>query len=54
MKFMEISYSSELAEDNGAGARDMYLSDTYLSIFPRRVPIREDKNARGHWVTEDG
>lgn len=54
MKFMEISYSSELAEDNGAGARDMYMSDTYLSVFPRRIPIREDKNARGHWVTEAG
>ena len=36
LKFMLISYSAELAEKNNSGARDMYNSDTYLSVFPRK------------------
>ena len=51
IKFMEISYSSELAEKNSWGARDIYNSDTYLSVFPRRVPLKEDQNTKQHWET---
>ena len=48
---MLISYSSELAEKNNAGARDMYMSDTYLAMFPRRIQLKEDQNNRQHWET---
>jgi hypothetical protein len=34
-KFLEISYSSELAEKNSSDARNMYVSHTYKKIFPR-------------------
>lgn len=51
IKFMEISYSAALAEKNSLGCRNMYLSDTYLSVFPRRVPLREDQNTKQHRET---
>lgn len=54
MKFMEISYSSELAEKNSWWARDMYLSDTYLSVFPRRSQLKDDQNTKQHRETERG
>lgn len=48
LKFMGISYASWLAEDNSSKCRSMYESDTYLSIFPRRVDLREDQNTKQH------
>ena len=48
---MEISYSSELAEKNSGGARDIYQSDTYLTVFPRKTPLKDDQNTRQHWET---
>lgn len=53
-KFMEISYSAWLAEDNSWGARDMYMSDTYLNVFPRRSAIKEAQNTKQHWETIEG
>jgi hypothetical protein len=50
---MEISYSASLAQDNSGGARDMYMSDTYLNVFPRRRAIKEAKNTIEHWETVD-
>lgn len=50
-KFIEISYSWELVEKNSGGARDMYNSDTFLSVFPRRVPLKDDQNTKQHWET---
>jgi len=47
-KFMDISYSAQLAEKNSLACRNMYLSDTYLSVFPRRVGLREDQNTKQH------
>ena len=51
IKFMEISYSAQLAEKNSLWCRNMYLSDTYLSVFPRRSPLKEDQNTKQHWET---
>lgn len=53
LKFMGISYSSSLAEDNSWGARDMYTSDTYLEVFPRRKPIKDDQNTKQYWLTTE-
>ena len=51
---MLISYSAELAEKNNSGARDMYNSDTYLSVFPRKDWLREDQNNKQHRETVSG
>jgi hypothetical protein len=50
---MEISYSAGLAEKNSLACRNMYLSDTYLSVFPRRKTLREDQNTKQHRETID-
>ena len=50
-KFMEISYSAGLSETNSLWCRNMYLSDTYLSVFPRRMPLNESQNTKQHWET---
>lgn len=54
IKFMLISYAAELAEKNNSGARDMYLSDTYLTVFPRRSTLRDDQNNKQHRETTQG
>lgn len=48
-KFMWISYSSGLSQDNSWDCRTIYESDTYLSVFPDRVPLKEDQNTKQHW-----
>ncbi len=48
LKFMWISYSSWLAQDNSSDCRAIYQSDTYLSIFPRRTELKEDQNTKQH------
>ncbi len=53
-KFMLISYSSELAQKNNGGARDIYTSDTYFSVFPRREELKEDQNNKQHRETVSG
>jgi predicted phage terminase large subunit-like protein len=50
-KFMLVSYSSELAQKNNWGARDIYNSNTYFSVFPRREELREDQNNKQHRET---
>lgn len=54
LKFMLISYSAELAEKNNWWARDIYTSDTYLSVFPKREELKPDQNNRQHWETISG
>jgi len=54
LKFMEISYSATLAEKNSWGARDMYNSETYKLVFPRRSLVKEDQNTKQHRETKDG
>jgi len=54
IKFMEVSYSAQLAEKNSLWCRNMYLSDTFLSVFPRRVGLREDQNTKQHRETLQG
>lgn len=53
LKFLEISYSSSLAQRNSWEARDMYNSETYDSIFPRKSPIKDDQNTKEYWATND-
>ena len=53
-KFMDISYSSGLAQDNSSACRAMYQSDTYYSIFPRREQIKEDQNTKQYRTTTSG
>lgn len=50
---MGISYSAELAQKNSWGARDMYCSDTYLTVFPERPPIKQDQNTKQHRENTD-
>lgn len=52
-KFMGISYSSGLAQDNSSSCRAMYESDTYLSIFPRKSDIKEDQNTKQYRTTNN-
>lgn len=49
IKFMGISYSSSLAQDNSADCRAIYQSDTFKSIFPRSPELKEDQNTKQHW-----
>ena len=48
IKFMWISYSSGLAQDNSGDCRAIYQSDTYLSVFPRRLELKDDQNTKQH------
>ena len=45
---MWISYSSGLAQDNSWDCRAIYQSDTYLSVFPRRLEQKDDQNTKQH------
>lgn len=49
IKFMGISYSSGLAQDNSGDCRAIYQSDTFKSIFPRVPELKEDQNTKQHW-----
>lgn len=49
IKFMGISYSSWLAQDNSGDCRAIYQSDTFKSIFPRIPELKEDQNTKQHW-----
>ena len=49
IKFMGISYSSWLAQDNSGDCRAIYQSDTFKSIFPRAPELKEDQNTKQHW-----
>lgn len=51
IKFMDISYSSTLAQRNSLDCRDIYKSHTYLSIFPRRGEIKDDQDTKQHRET---
>lgn len=53
LKFMLISYSSDLACKNNWEANSMYMSDTYYSVFPRRSPIDDKQNNKQHRKTKD-
>lgn len=53
IKFMDISYSASLAEKNSLWCRNMYLSDTFLSVFPRRIWLSESQNTKQHRETLD-
>lgn len=48
IKFMWISYSSGLAQDNSGDCRAIYQSDTYRSVFPRRLELKDDQNTKQH------
>lgn len=49
MKFMDISYSSTLAEQNSWQCRNMYQSKTYWAVFPRSPRLKDDLNTKKHW-----
>lgn len=53
MKFMGISYSSSLAQDNSWDCRAIYESDTYKKVFPRVVPLKDDQNTKTHRENKD-
>lgn len=48
IKFIGISYSAGLAQDNSGDCRAIYQSDTYLSVFPRRLELKDDQNTKTH------
>jgi hypothetical protein len=49
IKFMDISYSSGLAEKNSGEARAMYQSQAATMVFPKIPDLREDQNTKQHW-----
>jgi len=53
VQFMWISYSHSLAESNSMWARDIYESETYKLVFPRKSIISEDQNTKKYWTTKD-
>ena len=53
LKFINISYSTDLSQSYSWEARDYYKSSTYKKIFPRSKPLKEDKNTRQHRETQD-
>ena len=54
IKFMDISYSSGLAEKNSGEARAMYQSQAYTMVFPKVPDLREDQNTKQHWENVEG
>jgi len=54
LKFMGISYSSWLSQDNSADCRAIYESDTYRSVFPRISLLKDDQNTKQHRETIAG
>lgn len=53
IKFMDISYSSTLAEQNSWQCRNMYQSKTYWAVFPRSPKLKDDLNTKKHWENLD-
>lgn len=54
MKFMDISYSSWLAEDNSSACRAMYNSATYKSVFPYASEVSDTQDTKKFWRTKNG
>lgn len=48
-KFMGISYSSWLAQDNSSDCRAIYTSESYKLVFPRAPKLKDDQNTKQHW-----
>jgi len=53
IQFMGISYASGLAEDNSRDCRNMYVSDSYRTIFPRAAAVKKDQDTKKYWKTTD-
>lgn len=53
LKFIQTSYSADLAHKNSWWARDMYNSVVYGRIFPRRSAIKDDQNTKWNWELVD-
>lgn len=48
IKFMWISYSASLSQDNSWDCRAIYTSDTFKKVFPRVQPLKDDQNTKTH------
>lgn len=48
IKFISVSYAAWLAQDNSWDCRAIYQSDAYLSVFPRRLELKDDQNTKTH------
>ncbi len=48
IKFMWISYSASLSQDNSGDCRAIYTSDTFKKVFPRVQPLKDDQNTKTH------
>lgn len=53
-KFLNISYSAELAQKSSRCARNRYDSETYRRIFPRFSPIKKDQDTKKYRENEEG
>jgi predicted phage terminase large subunit-like protein len=52
-KFLHISYSDTLVQDNSANIRTIINSQDYQQLFPY-VQFKEDTKAKGLWKTDQG
>ena len=52
-KFIHLSYSSSLAEDNSEAIKDIVTSDFYQELFPY-VRIKKDSKGKKKWYTTKG
>lgn len=53
MQIMCITYSDDLARDNGADVLGIVKDPLYRNVFPG-VGLREDSQAAGRWRTQQG
>lgn len=51
-KFLHLSYSSDLAQDNSVAIKDIVNSEPYQALFPTR--IRRGSDTKSRWDTEQG
>jgi len=52
-QFMHLSYSDDLAVDNGDTVRELIKSDAYKTVFGN-VEIRPNKDTKKKWAIKDG
>lgn len=51
-RFLHLSYSGDLAQDNSVAIKDIVTSDAFQELFP--VKIKKGADTKSRWDTEDG
>lgn len=51
-RFLHLSYSGDLAQDNSVEIKEIVESEGYKELFG--IKIKDGSNTKSHWVTEQG